>query len=517
MPEPVAFSAATMSSSANLPTRRKPTLSITTNSPSKKSRRGSVSVSPLQSSSIGNGASVGSVHPPKLQTMKDPWSGTKRAKNLPSSANQMVPPKGSTQKRQTACHFDFQYRCCSLEYATSGGNSREHPNSRCAAVVGSDIVFPGTVVQHFELEASPTRGSSRHAPSPDEGCELYAIQPVHSLVGSDTGGVGVFARGHIPQGKVILVEPPVVILPAGIKLDSTVADFDGAELQADVYQTVFGQINHQMRKDILTLKDCWATSPTFRTLEGVFRTNSLEIELASQSAGARKHRALFPKTSRCNHSCGPNAIWSFDQLNFTLTLSAVREILPGQEITISYINPFLPRHFRRAHLESKWNFICHCVHCDIQWSFPGRVTQSDKTRHELSVFFDKLPDWEEWCFDEEDGGVDRDPLIEMHLKAMHARAKEGLEGFPRGGGGGNQGNHSTIGSSSTKDVAYMRHIDALVMCYGALADVQGFKTWVRKAKEVKAAEGPDSASHIKVLDMWLHEPRKFRVWGWKCL
>lgn len=83
------------------------------------------------------------------------------------------------------------------------------------------------------------------------------------------------------------------------------------------------------------------------------------------------------------------------------------------------------------------------------------------------------------------------------------REREGLEGFNGGG--------------VCKDApAYMKHIDALVMCYGALADIQGFKLWVGKARDVKVAEGSlESAAHVKVLDMWLREPRKFYVWGWK--
>ncbi|KAJ4481274.1 hypothetical protein J3R30DRAFT_3287892 [Lentinula aciculospora] len=315
----------------------------------------------------------------------------------------------------------------------------------------------------------------------------------------------MLARSHISQGRVILVEHPVVILPAGVKLDASIIVLDEFESQDEPCGAQFLRLNSQVKKKVLTLKDCSATTNA-STLAGIFATNALDIKLQVDGGGLRsqeqKYKALFLKTSRCNHSCGPNAVWRFDRLTFTLSLSAVRDIYPGEEITISYINPFLPRHVRRTQLQSKWNFLCHCMHCDVPWTFPGAIAQSDKARHELSTFFKKLPDWEQWCFDEES----EHDLIEMHLRAMRMREKEGLEGF-RGSG--------TAGSS--RDVAYMKHIDALVMCYGAIADDKEFRKWVNKAREVKLAEGLYSTAHVNVLDMWLREPRKFYVWGWKSI
>ncbi|KAJ3861952.1 hypothetical protein EV359DRAFT_46146 [Lentinula novae-zelandiae] len=111
---------------------------------------------------------------------------------------------------------------------------------------------------------------------------------------------------------------------------------------------------------------------------GIFTTNALNIELEVNDNDLRsqdkKYQALFLKTSRCNHSCGPNAIWRFDCLTFMLTLSAVRDIHLGEEITISYIDPFLPRHVRRTQLQSKWNLLCHCMSCDVPWTFAGAIS-----------------------------------------------------------------------------------------------------------------------------------------------
>lgn len=141
------------------------------------------------------------------------------------------------------------------------------------------------------------------------------------------------------------------------------------------------------------------------------------------------------------------------------------------------------------------------MYCDVPWTFPGAISQSNKARYELKTFFKKLPDWEQWCLDEKNKYV----LIKMHLRAMQMREKEGLEGF-----------RGVDIAGNSKDVAYMKHINVLVMCYGALANAKEFRKWVNKAREVKLAEGSDSVqAHVKVLDIWLREPGKFHVWGWK--
>jgi SET domain-containing protein len=52
--------------------------------------------------------------------------------------------------------------------------------------------------------------------------------------------------------------------------------------------------------------------------------------------------------SRLNHDCAPNLGYYFDSASLTLKVYAVRDIFPGEELTISYVefvrpgNPPLP-------------------------------------------------------------------------------------------------------------------------------------------------------------------------------
>lgn len=66
---------------------------------------------------------------------------------------------------------------------------------------------------------------------------------------------------------------------------------------------------------------------------------------------------------RLNHDCRPNAHYYFDGLHLVQHTRALRSIAPGEEITISYINPLQVRSARRETLQRTWGFHCTCSLC----------------------------------------------------------------------------------------------------------------------------------------------------------
>ncbi|KAF8970868.1 hypothetical protein BDZ97DRAFT_1694130, partial [Flammula alnicola] len=97
------------------------------------------------------------------------------------------------------------------------------------------------------------------------------------------------------------------------------------------------------------------------------RLHALAIDLpvpaGDDFAELPTHRGVFVNTSRCNHSCGPNAQWTWHPASFALVLTAVRAIQPGEEITIAYVAPQLPYKERRAVLWEVYGFECMCAWC----------------------------------------------------------------------------------------------------------------------------------------------------------
>ena len=81
--------------------------------------------------------------------------------------------------------------------------------------------------------------------------------------------------------------------------------------------------------------------------------------------------ALYGTISRINHSCRPNALWSFESGNEeTKEVRAIKKIEKGQEILALYLGgiidshtPCLTRARRRSDLLRKFQFACSCELC----------------------------------------------------------------------------------------------------------------------------------------------------------
>lgn len=90
-----------------------------------------------------------------------------------------------------------------------------------------------------------------------------------------------------------------------------------------------------------------------------------------------------------NHACRPNAHYYFDAETLTQHVHALRTILPGEEITISYIDPAQTIEDRKASLETSWGFSCTCKACSAHK--PIRDA-SDRRVHEIKRLTAMLQD-----------------------------------------------------------------------------------------------------------------------------
>ncbi|KAK3919604.1 SET and MYND domain-containing protein 5 [Frankliniella fusca] len=90
--------------------------------------------------------------------------------------------------------------------------------------------------------------------------------------------------------------------------------------------------------------------------------------------------ALYSLQSSCNHSCIPNAEPSFPYSDFRLVMTATRNIQPGDEITISYLDECTlerSRHSRLKMLRENYLFNCQCIKCEAQAGDPD-ITSDDE-------------------------------------------------------------------------------------------------------------------------------------------
>ncbi|OJT01751.1 N-lysine methyltransferase SMYD2 [Trametes pubescens] len=98
-----------------------------------------------------------------------------------------------------------------------------------------------------------------------------------------------------------------------------------------------------------------------------FTTNTFTLTSASLSPIGI---CVAPTVAFANHSCSPNAVIVFPRAQGTpaskepsLNLVALRDIAPGKEVRISYVDTTLPKDLRQKELTEVYNFTCQCKLC----------------------------------------------------------------------------------------------------------------------------------------------------------
>ncbi|KAJ7093342.1 hypothetical protein B0H15DRAFT_776709 [Mycena belliarum] len=309
--------------------------------------------------------------------------------------------------------------------------------------------------------------------SPPKGT-TFELRPAEG-----TSGVGMFAARNIPAGGLILVERPILIAPYIIALESAP--------ESEIFAALLRRLPPDTVAHFMTLANCKPPEEC-TAIEGIMRTNAIAVSLPVPDdvpyPELPTHRALFLNTSRCNHSCSPNAKWHWDAPSFSLSLKALRPIPAGHEITVAYIDPTSPRAERRAQLKDTYAFSCRCAACARP---SAAVAQSDAARAELAAFWAAVLPFEAWC---RDARLPDYGLVDAHARAYQLIEAEGLQ---------------TLGIG--------KHLDAIAMGYGALRDVAQFRVWAARARDARLEE--DDAVGARVLEEWIREPETFPVWGWR--
>ncbi|KAI1451728.1 SET domain-containing protein [Annulohypoxylon moriforme] len=160
-------------------------------------------------------------------------------------------------------------------------------------------------------------------------------------------GVGILADRKIRKGEVILVRPPTLMVQTSPHVEMERGTLDVLyglaveKLPRKGHELFMGQMGSDIYDKIET--NCF----------------QLYIDGANESGS---HLGCYPEISRFNHDCRPNIHYRIT--NMTHTTVAARDILPGEELSISYIDLMLSREERRSRLR-RWGFECTCSHCSM--------------------------------------------------------------------------------------------------------------------------------------------------------
>ncbi|KAI3393863.1 hypothetical protein diail_3538 [Diaporthe ilicicola] len=200
-------------------------------------------------------------------------------------------------------------------------------------------------------------------------------------------GLGLVATTLIPAGAIVSTETAVMCfsiredgaVPAGFftRLIRDFTNLPAATRQHVLSLHAFTRPDHEqaIRKFLTAGKgDAKLTKQQVDFiiyLNSICHTNSFEGPKSSRSS-------MYLKTSRINHSCLPNCGHTDMSENGQdkITIYACRDIQPGEEITVSYMNIYDARDKRRANSKRVWGFVCNCAACDYN------NPTVDTTKHE---------------------------------------------------------------------------------------------------------------------------------------
>ncbi|OCH89503.1 hypothetical protein OBBRIDRAFT_732523 [Obba rivulosa] len=188
--------------------------------------------------------------------------------------------------------------------------------------------------------------------------------PVHRIqaAGARAGGLGMFATVDLDVGDLIVCERPIVVAPQRLPFP------EGPDGKAahDMYEmAMIFQLGPERTDAYFALSNCFGKSVP--EVYGIMNTNALPVGALPGHDGACL--AVFKEISRVNHSCRPNAVYSWHLTSFTGQLRALQPIKKGKQIFITYLGIDQPRANRQRAMLDKFKFKCKCGACSLSGQY----------------------------------------------------------------------------------------------------------------------------------------------------
>ncbi|KAI1108870.1 hypothetical protein F5Y14DRAFT_434446 [Nemania sp. NC0429] len=202
---------------------------------------------------------------------------------------------------------------------------------------------------------------------------------IFKVVGIPGKGRGLAATRAIRRGERIMAAKPALLVHRDV--------FGELPLQ-DVYSLMDMAVNSlsSLRKASYLAQ---AGTMGGHKITDILFTNSFQIALEENDGF---HYGNFPEVSLLNHDCRPNLAFFIDQ-NLTHYTHAVRDIKPGEELTISYVDPLEARSVRQERTRNSFGFSCGCSHCSLlkneSDASDSRLLIISRIANELSDFSSK--------------------------------------------------------------------------------------------------------------------------------
>ena len=195
---------------------------------------------------------------------------------------------------------------------------------------------------------------------------MYAVRPVPGK------GQGMFADKEIKAGTRILDDEILFSVTHSTEPDS-IGESIRVSLEA---------LPPEQQQQFGTL--CCPDHPVRTPLASRYVANCFEVR--------DKVSAISLKASRVNHSCVPNAFFSWNENLHRMTIHAIVDIPAGEEITVSYVFTFFSLEYRQKLFREYYGFNCDCPACDLGTANGRRGEKCRQKMEKLYKAVDKRND-----------------------------------------------------------------------------------------------------------------------------
>ncbi|THH20180.1 hypothetical protein EW146_g1123 [Bondarzewia mesenterica] len=195
---------------------------------------------------------------------------------------------------------------------------------------------------------------------------------------SERKGMGAFAIQVFHRGDLVLAERPLYMVDN---------PDDGMKHQANV-EVAVRNLSETELKEFLSLRNAHTRTQRFygNAIVGTHSTNAF-----AASDNGREKSVLCVRASRFNHSCVPNATYSWHASSGQLRIYALRDVAVGEELFVTYIrgrNVYgSPREVRQSRLKT-YGFTCACPACTLP---EAEQVISDRRRMEIKEIWESVP------------------------------------------------------------------------------------------------------------------------------
>jgi hypothetical protein len=201
-----------------------------------------------------------------------------------------------------------------------------------------------SIAEQISTQVSAIENNISTQPNPDHQHEVDYFD-VRALPDK---GFGAVATAKIRPGTRITNVNPVLLVHS----DNNPTPFD----RETFLRVAMAQLPASTQTHFLSLAKIYNDPKVSH--QDVVKANAFALPIAGV-----EHLALFPEAARFNHDCAPNAIYSIDTATLMHAVYATRPISEGEEITISYLDPFQLAKHRSSWLEDAFGFECACRRC----------------------------------------------------------------------------------------------------------------------------------------------------------